>query len=145
MSSKTEEILQALFAQLSTVATASRTVLRNEEEPEDVPVDGLAILHDGEVELLDELLGGQGPYYYALTAELDVFAVDSESRGKDEVFDELLVALVGAIEVDDTLGGLVEGMSYGPPGPIVEGREGATGVKSATLDLRAEYQSLTRI
>jgi hypothetical protein len=48
-----------------------------------------------------------------------------------------------ALEVDETLGGLALGLTYGRPEPSIEAVPGAPAIKSATLIVTADYETDT--
>lgn len=143
--SKSEAVLLALFAKLEAIDRPDYAAERNLTDPPELDSGELAVLYDGTAEPDDALLGNQGPFYYRHTAEIDLLVAAADPAERDRRFDALKIALGGLLDADPTLGGLIEGMTYGQPVNDVERREGATGVKSATLDLELSYFSQTRL
>ena len=145
MTSKTEAVLRALEARLQTIAISTRRVLRDEGVPQEVPADGLVILHDGDPGEPEELLGGQGPYLYAHDAEIGVIVQSAKPAVRAAKFDALKVAVAGALDADPTLGGAVDALIYAAPAASEEGIEGMAGAKKGTIPVTLEYQSESRI
>ena len=113
MSSKTEQILQAVLALLETLPNAK--VERNMAVPEKIPAGGLILLRDGNPGDPDTALGGLGGAYYSHDIEVDVYVEEGGAAARDTVFDTLLRKFGNVLEADPTIGGLTFGMTYGRP------------------------------
>jgi hypothetical protein len=144
MSSVSEQILQAIRDRLQ-AALPMATIKRNRTRPVAVDPGGLLILRDGEPGEPEELLGGEGPYFYSHRAVLEVYARHEDDAVREALFDTLLLAIDVTLSADPFLGGLAQGLSYGRPAAEVEGIEGEADIKAATLDLTVDYQSLSRL
>ena len=139
MSSKTEQVLQALYSLLQTIPEA--TVERNIAVPAKIPPGGLIVLRDGDPGEPDTALGGFGSVYYSHRVEVEVHVQEADPATRDIAIDDLLVAVGTALEVDPTLGGLAFGMSYGRPSSDLEPIDGAPAIKSAVIEITVEYES----
>jgi len=116
--SKTEQVLEALWAGLETVPGAK--VERNAVVPERIPAGGLVVLRDGDPGEPDTALGGFGNTYYSHAIEVEVYVEQG-----DAAFDALLGEIGTVLDADPTLGGLAFGMTYGRPDVDAEGVAGA--------------------
>ena len=139
MSSKTERVLQAVYARLQGIPSAM--VERNIAAPAKIPVGGLIVLRDGDPGEPDTALGGFGSAYYSHRVEVEVHVQEADPVARDTAFDDLVVAVGTALEADPTLGGLVFGMSYGRPSTDLEPIEGAPAIKSGVIEITVEYES----
>ena len=139
MSSKTEQILQALYSLLRTIPEA--TVERNIAVPAKIPAGGLIVLRDGDPGEPDMALGGFGNAYYSHRIEVETHVQEADPAVRDTAFDDLVVAVGTALDTDHTLGGLAFGMSYGRPSTDLEPIEGAPAIKSGVIEITVEYES----
>jgi hypothetical protein len=139
MSSKTEQILQAMYSLLRTIPEA--TVERNIAVPAKIPAGGLIVLRDGDPGEPDTTLGGFGSAYYSHRVEVEVYVQEADQGARDAAFDDLVMAVGTALEADSTLGGLVFGMSYGRPTSDLEPIDGAPAIKSGVIEITVEYES----
>jgi hypothetical protein len=138
--SKAEQVLDALKALLETVPGA--TIERNSVLPEKVPAGGLIILRDGDPGEPEQALGGFGSTYYRHAVEIEVYLEAGDAAARDAAFDDLLQRIGVVLEADPTLGGLVFGLTYGRPEPGIEAVAGAPAIKSATLTLTVDYETI---
>lgn len=99
---KREEVLQALFACLQTIA--GPTIARNEILPERVPAEGLLILRDGEPGEPEVTLSPL-TYYWERRAEIEVIVTAADQASRDQKLDDLILLIAAAIGFDRTLGG----------------------------------------
>ena len=139
MSSKTEQVLQAVYARLQAIPDVA--VERNMAVPAKIPPDGLIVLRDGDPGEPDTALGGFGGAYYSHRVEVEVHVQEADPAVRDTAFDDSIVAVGTALDMDPTLGGLVFGMSYGRPTTDLEPIEGAPAIKSGVIEITVEYES----
>ena len=139
MSSKTEQVLQAIKARLGTIPDA--IVERNTAVPAKIPPGGLIVLRDGDPGEPDTTLGGFGSAYYGHRVEVEVHVQEANPAARDTAFDDLVVAVGTALEADPSLGGLVFGRSYGRPSTDLEPIDGAPAIKSGVIEITVEYES----
>ena len=139
MPSKTERVLQAVYARLQAIPDV--VVERNIAVPAKVPPGGLIVLRDGDPGEPDTALGGFGSAYYSHRVEVEVHVQEADPAARDTAFDDLVVAVGTALDTDPTLGGLVFGMSYGRPSTDLEPIEGAPAIKSGVIEITVEYES----
>jgi len=137
--SKAEQVLDALKALLATSPDA--VVERNSVLPEKIADAGLIILRDGDPGEPEQALGGFGNAYYQHAVEIEVYVEEGDAAARDAAFDALLQQIGEALETDQTLGGLVFGLTYGRPEPAVEAIAGAPANKAATLTVVIDYES----
>jgi hypothetical protein len=137
--SKAEQVLGALRALLETVPDA--VVQRNSVLPEKIPAGGLIIQRDGDPGEPEQALGGFGSTYYQHAVEVEVYLEDGDAAARDATFDALLQQIGTALEADPTLGGLVFGLTYGRPEPVIEAVAGAPAIKSATVTVTVDYET----
>jgi hypothetical protein len=138
--SKAEQVLEGLRAALETVPNA--VVQRNGVLPEKIPDDGLIILRDGDPGEPEQALGGFRNAYYQHAVEVEVYAEHGDAAARDIAFDALLQQIGAALEADPTLGGLTFGMTYGRPEPAIEALAGGPAIKSATLTVTVDYETV---
>ena len=139
MSSKTEQVLQALYSLLQTIPDV--TVERNIAVPAKIPVGGLIVLRDGDPGEPDTALGGFGSAYYSHRVEIEAHVQEADPAVRDTAFDDLVVAVGTALDADPTLGDLVFGMIYARPSTDLEPIEGAPAIKSGVIEITVEYES----
>ena len=139
--SKAEEVLEAVRLMLG--ALPSSAVERNTVLPEKIPAGGLIILRDGDPGEPEQALGGFGSVYYRHAVEIEAYVEEGDAAVRDAAFDALLQQIGTALQADPTLGGLVFGLSYGRPEPAIEAVGGAPAIKTATLTVTVDYESIT--
>lgn len=137
MPSKSEEVLQGLFAAL-VAGLPGVTVLRNSSVPEVIPPDGLAILHDGDPGDY-EFLFSPPLYFYEHRAELDVIVEAGEPEARDAIFDAIKTAAGAVLAADRTLGGLCDFVLGEAPAPAELPVEGSAGLKAAVIPITLHY------
>lgn len=137
MASKSETVLQALFAALGTTLPVGAKLLRNSVLPERVPAAGAMILRDG-TPGTPEALMSPPLYVYDHRAEIDV-VVEGTEAAREAAFDALKLAIHAAIAADRTLGGLCDYAIGEAPAPINLAIEGAEGFKAATIPVVLTY------
>jgi len=131
-----EDILQALFAKLGTLT--GPTVLRNEVLPEKVPAGGLLILRDGDPGEPEVLLSPIN-YYWTHRAELEVIVSKPAAADRDDLLDDILVAIAAALADDRTLGGKCDHMAAYAPQPSTLQIEGAPPFKGVIVPIELLY------
>lgn len=139
MSSKTEQVLEAIKALLMTVLGAK--IERNTVVPETIPAGGLIVLRDGDPGEPDTALGGFGDAYYSHNAEIELYVEVGDAALRDTAFDTLVQAVGAVLEADPTLGGLAFGMAYGRPEIDTEAVAGAAAIKTGTITMTVEYET----
>jgi hypothetical protein len=106
MTSKREQVLDAVKA-LVAAALPNADVKRNLAKAERIPPGGLVIVRDGEPGepevMLSPLL-----YIYTHRIPIEVAANETSSQPREQVLDEMLGAIGGAVAGDRTLGGLCD-------------------------------------
>lgn len=137
MPSKSETVLQALFAALE-AGLPGVTVLRNSAVPESIPADGLAILHDGDPGEY-EFLFSPPLYFYEHRAELDVIVDAAAPENRDAIFDAIKTGVAAALAADRTLGGLCDYVLGEAPAPAELPVEGSAGLKAAVIGITLQY------
>jgi hypothetical protein len=139
--SKTEQILEAIKSLLITVPNAK--VERNTVVPEKIPTGGLIVLRDGDPGEPETALGGFGGVYYSHNIEIELYIEEGDATTRDAAFDILVQSIGTALETDATLGGLAFGMSYGRPEINTESVSGAPSIKTGTITMIVEYETLS--
>lgn len=141
MSSKFEKIATALEALLNCIGGPN--VKRNEEIPEQIPDLGLIILNDGREADFEEVLGGFDETYHRHEFEIEGFVQSGRVSTRNQRFDDLFVAIGQQLKSDETLGGLIFGMSYTRPEVSIERQQGTAAIKGGFLSLFVEYSNTT--
>jgi len=139
--SKTEQILEAIKSLLITVPNAK--VERSTVVPEKIPTGGLIVLRDGDPGEPETALGGFGGVYYSHNIEIELYIEEGDATTRDAAFDILVQSIGTALETDATLGGLACGMSYGRPEINTESVSGAPSIKTGTITMIVEYETLS--
>lgn len=137
MTSRSEEVLQALFAALRAHAPAGATVLRGEVLPERVPAPGLMILRDGDPGE-PEVTMSPTWYWYDHRAEIEAIA-DAPTDDRHAIFDALKRSVAEALAADPTLGGVCDYAIGEAPQPADIPIEGAEGFKAAIIPVVLSY------
>jgi len=139
MPSKSEQVLQALFAVLED-GLPGVAVLRNSSVPEIIPAAGLVIMHDGDPGEY-EFLFSPPCYYYEHRAEIDVIVDARDPADRDELFDTIKTNVAAALAVDRTLGGLCDYVLGEAPAPAELPVEGGDGLKAAVIPIMLAYDT----
>ncbi|MFZ1413346.1 MAG: acyl-CoA transferase [Defluviicoccus sp.] len=134
--SRREHLLSALFARFQTLPGAA--VKRNEALPVSVPADGLIILRDGDPGEPDVTLNPRTEYY-THRAEIEAFVTQAVGGGGEEELDALLSWLSVELNIDRSLGGLVENLTWSAPETSVLAIEGAAPILTARITVTIEY------
>ena len=136
MASHREQVLSALFGRLQGVPDA--TVRRNEALPVSVPAGGLIILRDGDPGEPDVTLNPRTEFY-SHRAEIEAFVTQAVGGGGEEELDALLSWLSLKLNIDRSLGGLAENLSWSAPETSVLAIEGAAPIFTARITVTIEY------
>ena len=136
MASHREQVLSALFARLQGVPDA--TVRRNEALPVSVPAGGLIILRDGDPGEPDVTLNPRTEFY-SHRAEIEAFVTQAVGGGGEEELDALLSWLSVKLNIDRSLGGLAENLSWSAPETSVLAIDGAAPILTARITVTIEY------
>ena len=136
MASHREQVLASLFARLQGVPDA--TVRRNEALPVSVPAGGLIILRDGDPGESDVTLNPRTEFY-SHRAEIEAFVTQAVGGGGEEELDALLSWLSLKLNIDRSLGGLAENLSWSAPETSVLAIEGAAPIFTARITVTIEY------
>jgi hypothetical protein len=104
MASRREEVLDAIKS-LIVGALPNVEVKRNLDKPERIPPGGLVIVRDGDPGEPEVLLSPL-TYVYEHRVPIEIAAFASASLTREQVLDQMLVAIGAAVEADRTLGGL---------------------------------------
>jgi hypothetical protein len=115
---------------------------RNSALPEKVPAGGLIILRDGDPGEPEQALGGFGGTYFQHAVEIEVYVEEGDAAARDAAFDALLQQIGAALEPDPTLTGLAFGLTYRRPEPAIEAIAGAPAIKTATLTVTVDYETV---
>ena len=140
-SSKSEQVLEAIKALLVTVPNAK--VERNTAVPEKIPTGGLIVLRDGDPGDPETALGGFGGVYYSHEIEIELYIEQGDATVRDAAFDILVQSIGTVLEADLTLDGLAFGMSYARPEINTESVSGAPAIKTGTITMIVEYETLS--
>ena len=136
MASHRDQVLSALFGRLQGVPDA--TVRRNEALPVSVPAGGLIILRDGDPGEPDVTLNPRTEFY-SHRAEIEAFVTQGAGGGGEEELDALLSWLSVKLNIDRSLGGLAENLSWSAPETSVVAIEGAAPILTARITVTIEY------
>ena len=136
MESHREQVLASLFARLQGVPDA--TVHRNEALPVSVPAGGLIILRDGDPGEPDVTLNPRTEFY-SHRAEIEAFVTQAVGGGGEEELDALLSWLSARLNIDRSLGGLAENLSWSAPETSVLAIDGAAPILTARITVTIEY------
>lgn len=141
MNSTAESILQTLKALLA--AHCDARVERNTVLPEKIPANGLIIIYDGDPGEPDYVLGGFSNAYYEHQIEIVVYVEDGNAAQRDQKFDALLQQIGAVLEAHHDLDGLVAGLTYARPEASIEPILGGPAIKTGTIFLTADYDTLS--
>jgi hypothetical protein len=138
-SSQRESAIGALFDVLGQLSL-SATVKRNAALPERVSDQAMAILRDGE-------MGEPGvslsplTYHWQHQVAIELFVAEPDASARDARMDGLLMELATLIDVDRTLGGVIEYAEIGPPKFDELAPDGTGGIKACLLPVVLHYSS----
>ena len=140
--SQRENAIVALFAVLGqlSLGTSVTTVKRNAALPERIADHAMAILRDGEMGEPEVSLSPL-TYHWQHQVAIELFVADPDSAARDARMDGLLTDLASLIEVDRTLGGVIEYAVIGQPKFDELAPEGTSGIKACLLPVVLHYGS----
>lgn len=114
MTSKREQVLQAVEKALKAAAPDGATVARNQAKPERTPKEGAIYVRDGDPGEPDVIMSPLTyTYFHKIPIEAAVFP--DATRSKEAMLDSLITALGDAFAADRTLGGLCEFVEFEAP------------------------------
>lgn len=113
MASKREQVIDAV-KMLVASALPTAEVKRNLDKPERIPPGGLVIIRDGDPGEPDVLLSPLA-YVYEHRIPIELAAFASAMLTREQVLDQMLVAIGAAVSADRTLGGLCDFLETEPP------------------------------
>jgi hypothetical protein len=137
--SQRESAIGALFAVLGQLSLGT-TVKRNATLPERVSDHAMAILRDGEMGEPEVSLSPL-TYHWQHELAIELFVADPDASARDARMDSLLVELAILIELDRTLGGVIEYAEIGPPKFDELAPDGTSGIKACLLPVVLHYSS----
>lgn len=137
MTSKREQVLSALYANLQTLQTAQVKVYRNLDKPQQVS-GGLIILRDGSGETPEVLLSPL-TYIFEHIVTLEVMVQNPDSPTRDAALDALLVNIGAVITGDRSLGGKAEWVEAHAPDFSEDPIEGAATIRVATVSVMVRF------
>jgi hypothetical protein len=137
--SQRENAIGALFAVLGELSLGA-TVKRNAALPERVSDQAMAILRDGEMGEPDVSLSPL-TYHWQHQVAIELFVAEPDASARDARMDGLLVELAALIDLDRTLGGVIEYAEIGPPKFDELAPDGTSGIKACLLPVVLHYSS----
>lgn len=142
--SQRERAIGALFAVLGQLtlgqALGPTLVKRNSALPERLSDHAMAILRDGEMGE-PELTLSPVMYHWQHETLVELFVADPDAARRDARMDALLTELATLIEMDRTLGDVVNYCEIGPPKFDELGADGTSGIKACSLSVVLHYSS----
>ena len=137
--SQRESAIGALFAVLGQLSLGT-TVKRNAALPERVADHAMAILRDGEMGEPEVSLSPL-TYHWQHQVAIELFVADADAAARDARMDGLLTELAGLIQVDRTLGGVIEYAEIDAPKFDELAPDGSSGIKACLLPVVLHYSS----
>ena len=140
--SQRESAIGALFAVLGelSLGMSGTMVKRNAALPERIAEHAMAILRDGEMGEPEVSLSPL-TYHWQHQVAIELFVTDPDVSARDVLMDGLLLELAALIEVDRTLGGVIEYADIGPPKFDELAPDGSSGIKACLLPVVLHYSS----
>jgi len=142
--SQRERAIGALFAVLGQLTLGQvlgpTLVKRNSALPERLSDHAMAILRDGEMGE-PELTLSPVMYHWQHETLVELFVADPDAARRDARMDALLTELATLIEMDRTLGDVVNYCEIGPPKFDELGADGTSGIKACSLSVVLHYSS----
>ena len=140
--SQRENAIGALFVLLGqlSLGTSGTTVKRNAALPERVADHAMAILRDGEMGEPEVSLSPL-TYHWQHQVAIELLVADPDTAARDARMDGLLVELATLIDLDRTLGGVIEYAEIGPPKFDELAPDGSSGIKACPLPVVLHYSS----
>lgn len=141
MTSKREQVLNALYTAVKSLEGANLKVYRNLDKPQPVPSAGLVVLRDGTGEEPEVLLSPL-TYIYEHIVTLEAMIQNASSAARDTALDALLANIGAIINANRTLGGLAEWVEARSPDFADEPIEGAASVRLATVGIMIRFSTI---
>lgn len=114
MTSKREQVLQAVEKALKSAAPDGAAVSRNQAKPDRTPKEGAIFMRDGDPGEPDVIMCPL-TYTYSHKVPIEAAVFPAANRSKEEMLDALMSALGDAIDADRTFGGLCEFVEFEAP------------------------------
>ena len=137
--SQRENAIGAVFAVLGQLSLVTM-VKRNAALPERIADHAMAILRDGEMGEPEVSLSPL-TYHWQHQVVIELFVAEPDASAQDTRMDGLLMELAALIEVDRTLGGVIEFAEIGPPKFDELAPDGTGGIKACLLPVVLHYSS----
>ena len=137
--SQRESAIGALFAVLGQLSLGT-TVKRNAALPERVSDHAMVILRDGEMGEPEVSLSPL-TYHWQHQVAIELFVANADAAARDARMDGLLTELAGLIQVDRTLGGVIEYAEIDVPKFDELAPDGSSGIKACLLPVVLHYSS----
>ena len=137
--SQRDNAIGAVFAVLGQLSLGA-TVKRNAALPERIADHAMAILRDGEMGEPEVSLSPL-TYHWQHQVVIELFVAEPDASAQDTRMDGLLMELAALIEVDRTLGGVIEFAEIGPPKFDELAPDGTGGIKACLLPVVLHYSS----
>jgi hypothetical protein len=140
--SQRESAIGALFAVLGqlSLGMSGTTVKRNTTLPERVADHAMVILRDGDMGEPEVSLSPL-TYHWQHQVAIELFVADPDASAREVRMDGLLLELAALIEVDRTLGGVIEYAETGQPKFDELTTDGSSGIKACLLPVVLHYSS----
>ena len=137
--SQRENAIGAFFAVLGQLSLGTM-VKRNAALPERIADHAMTILRDGEMGEPEVSLSPL-TYHWQHQVVIELFVAEPDASAQDTRMDGLLMELAALIEVDRTLGGVIEFAEIGPPKFDELAPDGTGGIKACLLPVVLHYSS----
>ena len=137
--SQRESAIGALFAVLGQLSLGVMTK-RNASLPERLSEHAMAVLRDGEMGEPEVSLSPL-TYHWQHQVAIELLVANPDATVRDLRMDGLLSELANLIEVDRTLGGVIEYAEIGPPKFDELAPDGVSGIKACLLPVVLHYSS----
>jgi hypothetical protein len=144
MTTKREQVFEALFATLKTTVIANLQVERNQPLPDQIPAAGLVVQRDGKEAPppVETYLAAPPVYLYDEIVEVEVavqLADDAQTQQREIAIDAIVAAVTTALTASRTRSGLADDLRIGLPKMSDIAVAGAAPIKSATIPVRVWY------
>ena len=138
MTSKREQVLNALYTKIKAIESPTVKVYRNLDKPQQVPAGGMAILRDGAAEEPEVLLSPL-TYIYEHYVTLEAMVQKPDPAARNAALDALLASIGAIIVANRTLDGLAEWVEAKAPDFQEEPIEGAASLHTATVQIMVRF------
>lgn len=138
MSSKREQVMQALYAALVGLQSPTVRVYRNMDKPQKMADGGIIVLRDGESGEPDVMLSPL-TYIYEHIASLEAIVQHADADQRTAMLDSLLAAIGSVINANRTLDDTAEWTEARAPDFDEEPTEGAATVRIARVPVLIRF------